>query len=68
MKIELTYEQEDQVIIKSLKRHIKYTLKVDDDPHETPLNKLTTLTALLRALEYYLAPSEFDTFVRKNNL
>ena len=60
MKIELTYEQEDQVIIKSLKRHIKYNLKVDDDPHETPLNKLTTLRALLRALEYYLAP--------KNNL
>ena len=56
MKIELTYEQEDQVIIKSLKRDIRLA------------NEHDVLGILLRALEYYLAPSEFDTFVRKNNL
>lgn len=56
MKIELTPAQEDQVVIKSLKRDIRLADESD------------VVCVLLLVLEYYLAPSEFDTFVRKNNL
>jgi hypothetical protein len=56
MKIELTYEQEDRVIVKSLKMRI---LEGTGD---------YCLTSMLEVLSYYTTPYEYETFVRKNNL
>ena len=68
MKIELTYEQEDKVIVKSLKRYIKCVIDPEYDPYETQENKDRSLTSLLETLSLFTTPYEYETFVRKNNL
>ena len=68
MKIELTYPQEEAVVVKSLKASIKFILAPKSDPNETRENKNMNVAAMLRTLEYYTTPTEYKTFVRKNDL
>jgi hypothetical protein len=68
MKIKLTGDQQDFVIVTDLKRVINYVLDPTQDVYETQANKEKLLANLLGTLRYYSKPSEYETFVRKNGL
>jgi hypothetical protein len=68
MKIEITLDQEAAVVVKSIKYYIKCILAPNSDPHESVENKTRTVAAMLRTLEFYLTPTDYKTFVRKNDL
>ena len=68
MKIKLTEEQKDSVIVESLKRDLIYILDPSQDWEEGQEHKDDLLVSLLRVLRYYTSPSEYETFLRKNGL
>jgi adenosyl cobinamide kinase/adenosyl cobinamide phosphate guanylyltransferase len=68
VKIKITEEQQDSVVVADLKKFIKDILDSTKDLYETQANRDETLRNLLAVLSYYSKPSEYETFVRKNSL
>jgi hypothetical protein len=68
VKIKLTGDQLDLVIVTDLKRVIGYLLDPREDTHGLQADKDENLRNMLGALSYYSKPSEYETFVRKNGL
>ena len=68
MKIKLTDEQKDSVIVVSLYSDLIYILDPSQDWEEGQEHKDDLLVSLLRVLRYYTSPSEYETFLRKNGL
>ena len=65
MKIELTPEQIDKVVIKEIQNNLKYLLDPTQDVHETAGNKIDNVYSHLRVLKYFMAPSDFEKYKEK---
>jgi hypothetical protein len=68
MKIELTFEQANKVIIKELQKSAKYLLDPNNDVYETAANRSIDIRAHMRVLEYYMIPSEYKKYKSKVGL
>jgi hypothetical protein len=68
VKIKLTYDQQDSVVVASLKWDILHVSDPKNDLNETKDNRGDMLCSLIKTLRYYSKPSEYETFVRKNGL
>jgi len=60
--IYITCEQEEKVVVDSLKMQIRYMIQ-NDDPHETVDNKSLDLASFLRVLKYYSTLSEYNDYL-----
>jgi|APSaa5957512535_1039671.scaffolds.fasta_scaffold126038_1 hypothetical protein len=63
----LPYVVVDEIIVKELKRYIKYHENPDYDIHETAYNKYRHLEALYGVLAMYTTASEYKKFVGKRH-
>ena len=64
MKIDISPEMEDKIIIENLVRNIYYLSKASTDEYETPANKVRDLSAMLTVLRHYTTEGEFNALTK----
>ena len=63
MIVELSYDIEDQLVGKSLERHLMDLIDNNNDPHETFDNKARVISAFTEVLYYYVGQQRYDEII-----
>ena len=65
MQIEIDREQEDRIVIESLKDNIRFRDNIFIEPWETHDDKAAILNAMFVTLQYYTSEREYQEFLEE---